>query len=124
MTRVPADHEVPPEVRSYAEALPAGHRLLFDHLQGLILAERPDATPVISYRIPVYKVGRLHVGLNAGRRDGVTLTTTSPDHIEEFRRRHPRFATNKASIRFRVGDEIPDDDVRAVVRRATTPATG
>jgi uncharacterized protein YdhG (YjbR/CyaY superfamily) len=110
---------LPADVQAYVDALDAGHRRLFDHLQDLILHELPDAEVVISYQIPLYKVGRLHVGLNARRADGITLTTTSPDHIEAFRRRHPGFKTNKASIQFRLDDELPDDDIRDVIRRAT-----
>lgn len=60
--------------------------------------------------IPLYKVRR-HVGLNAGRPGGITLTTTSPDHIEGFRRRHPEFKTHKASIQFGLKDDLPEDDI-------------
>ena len=106
------------EVQAYIDALDPEHRTLFDHLHELILGELPDTDVVISYQIPIYRIGRRHVELNAGRRDGVTLTTTSPDHIEAFRRQHPEFKTNKASIQFRLSDAVPDDDVRAVIRRA------
>lgn len=112
--------ELSGEVQEYIDALDAAHRRLFDHLHHLILDELPDAQVVISYKIPLYKVGRRHVGLNARRPDGVTLTTTSPDHIDAFRRRHPGFKTNKASIQFRLDDELPDDDIRDVIRRATS----
>ena len=108
------------DVRDYIDALDPPHRRLFDRLHDLILSVVPDAEIVISYRIPLYRLGRRHVGLNAGRADGVTLTTTSPDHIEAFRRRHPQFKTNKASIQFRFDDELPDDDIKDVIRRATT----
>jgi hypothetical protein len=111
--------ELPPEVQAHIDALPATHRPLFDRLHALILDELPDAEVVISYRIPLYKVGKRHVGLNTRRADGVTLTTTSPEHIEAFRRAHPQFRTNKASIVFGLDDEIPEEAVREVIRRAT-----
>jgi uncharacterized protein YdhG (YjbR/CyaY superfamily) len=110
--------EVPADVQAYVDALDPAHRRLFDHLHRLVLEEVPDADVVISYQIPLYRRGGRHVGLNARRPDGVTLTATSPDHIEEFRRRHPEFRTGKASIRFGLADELPDDDIREVVRRA------
>ena len=93
---------------------------MFAHLPDLTLVPLPDASVVISYRMPMYRVGRRHVGLNAGRPNGVTLTTTAPDHIEEFRRRHPEFKANKASIQFGFDDGLPDDDIRDVIRRATS----
>jgi uncharacterized protein YdhG (YjbR/CyaY superfamily) len=112
--------ELPDDVQAYIDALDPAHRGLFDRLQRLIVEEIPDADVVISYQIPLYRRGRRHVGLNARRPDGVTLTATSPDHIEEFHRRHPEFRTGKASIQFRLADELPEDDIREVVRRAVT----
>jgi hypothetical protein len=64
-------------VRAYIDRLGPEHRRLFDRLQDLILAVVPDAQVVISYQIPLYKVGKLHVGLSARRAGGVTLTTNS-----------------------------------------------
>lgn len=110
---------LPDDVQAYVDGLDPAHRRLFDRLHRLIVDELPDAQIVMAYQIPLYKVGRRHVGLNAGRRDGVMLTTTSPDHIEEFRRRHPQFKTNKASIQFRLDDQLPEDDITDVIRRAT-----
>ncbi len=111
---------LPDDVREYIDALDPSHRRLFDQLHDLILSVVPFAELAMSYQIPLYKVGRHHVGLNAGRTGGVTLTTTSPDHIEAFKRRHPQFKTNKASIQFRFDDELPDDDIKDVIRRATS----
>jgi uncharacterized protein YdhG (YjbR/CyaY superfamily) len=105
-------------VEEYVEGLGAPQRRLFEQLQALILDELPEAEIVISYQIPLYKVGKLHVGLSARRAGGVTLTTTSSTHIEAFKERHPQFKTNKASIQFDIGDELPEADIRDVVRRA------
>jgi hypothetical protein len=110
---------LPPEVERYVAALDEPHRRLFDHLHGLILDELPDAEVVFSYQIPMYKVGKRRVGLSAHRAGGVTLTTTAPEYIEGFKQAHPGFTTNKASIQFDFDDEIPDDAVRDVIRRAT-----
>lgn len=115
-----ARRDLPEDVRAYIDALDPAHRRLFDRLHRLVLEEVPDADVVISYQIPLYRRGRRHVGLNARRPDGVTLTATSPDHIEEFRRRHPEFKTGKASIQFGLADVLPEDDIRDVVRRAVT----
>ena len=120
LERVARQAGLPDDVRAYIDGLDGPHRQLFDHLHELILGEVPDASVVISYRMPMYKIGGRHVGLNAGRPNGVTLTTTAPEHIAEFRRRHPEFKTNKASIQFGFDDELPDDDIRDVIRRATS----
>ena len=115
-----AGPRVSAEAAAFIAQVPDPDRPLFDRLHALILDERPDADVVISYGIPLYKVGKRHVGLNPRRVGGVTLTTTSPDHIEAFRRRHPGFRTNVASIRFDRADDLPEADVREVIRRATS----
>jgi uncharacterized protein YdhG (YjbR/CyaY superfamily) len=109
-----------PDVAAYIEALDPGHRKLFDELHELILETIPEAEVRISYQIPLYKVGKLHVGLNTRGAGLVTLTTTSPDHVAGFKAKYPAFKTGKASIQFRFGDELPRDGIRDVVRRATS----
>ncbi len=110
---------LPADVQAYIDAVPATSRAQFDRLHEIIMDELPDAEVVISYQMPLYKVGKRHVGLNASRPTGVTLTATSPDHIEPFRQRYPQFPTNKASIPFQLDDELPEEGIREVIRRAT-----
>jgi hypothetical protein len=38
-------------VRQYVDAIPSGHRALFDRLHRLILAAHPDAAVVLSYNM-------------------------------------------------------------------------
>ena len=104
-------------VQGYVDAIPAGQRPLFDRLQSLILELYPEAEVVISYQIPTYKAkaGRVSLGLWKG---GVSLYTTDPRHIEDFKARHPAVKTGKASLNFKVTDELPEPDVRDVVERA------
>ena len=44
-------------VRAYIDAIAPEHRPLFDRLHRLVLETHPDATLVLSYQIPTYKVG-------------------------------------------------------------------
>jgi uncharacterized protein YdhG (YjbR/CyaY superfamily) len=101
----------------YIDAIPPEQRPLFDRLQSLILELYPDAEIVISYQIPTYKAagGRVSLGL---WKEGVSLYTTDPQHIDEFKSQHPAIKTGKASLNFRVTDELPENDVKKVVNRA------
>ncbi|HEX4016209.1 MAG TPA: hypothetical protein VHX15_05675 [Frankiaceae bacterium] len=45
-------------VQHYIEQIPAEHRPLFDRIHALILEVRPDASVVISYQMPTYKIGK------------------------------------------------------------------
>jgi uncharacterized protein YdhG (YjbR/CyaY superfamily) len=104
-------------VQRYIDAIPPEQRSLFDRLQSLILELYPDAEIVISYQIPTYKAagGRVSLGL---WKEGVSLYTTDPQHIDEFKSQHPAIKTGKASLNFRVTDELPENDVKKVVNRA------
>jgi uncharacterized protein YdhG (YjbR/CyaY superfamily) len=112
--------EMPADVVAYIEAVDPEHRKLFDELHELILETIPEAEVRISYQIPLYEAGKLHVGLNARAAGLVTLTTTSPDHIAGFKAKYPALKTGKASIQFRFGDELPRDGISDVIRQATS----
>jgi uncharacterized protein YdhG (YjbR/CyaY superfamily) len=104
-------------VQSYIDTIPEEQRPLFDRLQELILELYPDAEIVISYQVPTYKArgGRVSLGL---WKDGVSLYTTDPQHIEAFKSRHPKVKTGKASLNFKVADDLPEQDLRQVIERA------
>src|SRR5260370_39717899 len=61
-----------PAVVEYVNAIPPAHRPLFDRIHLLILDTCPDATVVLSYKMPTYQIGirRLHLG---ARKHGVSL---------------------------------------------------
>jgi uncharacterized protein YdhG (YjbR/CyaY superfamily) len=103
-----------PEVQSYIDAIPERQRGLFDRLQGLILELYPNAEIKISYRIPSYKVGRRRVYLGLWK-GGVSLHAIS---VADFKQQHPSIKTGRGSLNFKLTDEVPEGDVREVIRRA------
>jgi uncharacterized protein YdhG (YjbR/CyaY superfamily) len=109
-------------VQTYIDAIPADRKPLFDRLQSLILELYPDAEIVISYQIPTYKARGERISLGLWEK-GVSLYTTDPQHIENFRSRHPTIKTGKASLNFKLTDELPEDDIREVIRQAIQRAS-
>ncbi|SRR6266581_4596874 len=108
-------------VQAYIDRIPPEHRPLFDRLHHLILAEHPDATVVLSYQIPTYKVGRrrLHLGV---WKHGVSIYGWG-DRDAGFASRHAELRTSKGTIRLRPEDaaSIPDDEFSDLVRAALEP---
>jgi uncharacterized protein YdhG (YjbR/CyaY superfamily) len=104
-------------VERYLDAIPAEQKPLFDRLQSLILGLYPEAEIVISYQIPTYKArgGRVSLGL---WKNGVSLYTTDPQYIERFRSEHPTIKAGKASLNFKLSDELPEKDLGEVIKRA------
>jgi uncharacterized protein YdhG (YjbR/CyaY superfamily) len=103
-----------PAVQQYIDAIPDAHRPLFDRLHWLILELYPDAEVTISYQIPSYKVGgrRVYLGL---WKNGVSLHAVD---VGTFKQRHPSIKTGKGSLNFKLSDELPEADIREVIKRA------
>jgi uncharacterized protein YdhG (YjbR/CyaY superfamily) len=107
------------DVRDYVNAIPAGQRPLFDRLHRLVLEAHPDATVVLSYQMPTYKVGRRRLFLGVWKH-GVSIYGWDQGRDAGFTARHPELKTSKGTIQLRPDDAaaIPDDEFRDLVRAA------
>jgi hypothetical protein len=106
-------------VRAYIDAIAPEHRPLFDRLHRLVLETRPDATLVLSYQIPTYKVGRRRLFLGVWKH-GVSIYGWDQGRDAGFIARHPGLKTGKGTIQLRPDDAagITDDEFRDLVRAA------
>jgi uncharacterized protein YdhG (YjbR/CyaY superfamily) len=106
-------------VRDYIEAIPPEHRPLFDRLHRLVLETHPDATVVLSYQIPTYKVGRNRLFIGVWKH-GVSIYGWRQGRDAGFTARHPELKTGKGTIQLRsdTAAGIPDDELRELVRSA------
>ena len=106
-------------VRTYIDGIAAENRPLFDRLHGLILTAYPDATVVLSYRIPAYKVGRRRLYVGAWKH-GVSVYGWQQGRETDFTSRHPTLKTSKGTIQLRSSDaaDITDDELLDLVRAA------
>lgn len=118
----PTEHPDPrltDEVRAYLAGIPAAHRPLFDRLHQLILSAHPDATVVLSYRMPTYRVGDRRIHLGAWRH-GISIYGWRQDDDGGFVTRHPTLKTSTGTIRLRPEDAagIPDEELLGLLRPA------
>lgn len=102
---------------TYIDAIAPARRPLFDRVHDLILATHPDASVVISYQIPTYKVGDRRLYLGAWRH-GISLYGWQEGDDAGFAVRHPELVTGKGTIRLRPEDaaQITDDELVDLVR--------
>jgi uncharacterized protein YdhG (YjbR/CyaY superfamily) len=107
------------DVRDYVNAIPPGQRPLFDRLHRLVLEAHPDATVVLSYRMPTYKVGRRRLFLGVWKH-GVSIYGWDHGRDAGFTARHPGLKTSRGTIQLRpdAAAAIPDDEFRDLVRAA------
>ena len=114
------------DVRAYIDAIDPGHRHLFDRLHRLVLEAHPEATVVLSYQMPTYKVGRNRLFLAAWSH-GISIYGWQRGRDAGFTDRHPGLRTSKGTIQLRPEDAeaIPDDEFRALAEAALDdrPAT-
>ena len=110
-----------PNVMEYVNAIPPGHRALFDRVQRLVLDACPEAEIVFLYKMPTYKVGkrRLHVAVWA---HGVSVYGWKAHGDGGFTQRHPETQTSSGTIRLTVeiASTIKDDEIRTLARSALT----
>jgi uncharacterized protein YdhG (YjbR/CyaY superfamily) len=116
--RHPHDRSVPPEVEAYIAGVPADQRALFERLHRLVLDTLPEARVTISYNMPAYVVDGGRVSLSSGQA-GVSIATTVPEPIAAFKAKHQQFKTGKVTVQLPSDAELPEDDLRALVREAT-----
>jgi hypothetical protein len=111
--------QVDEEVRGYIDAIPAGHRPLFDRLHRLIVSARPDVTVSISYKMPAYRAGDRRVYLAAWKH-GISVYGWRKDDDGGFVARHPGLKTSTGTIRLRPEDAagITDEEFLGLFRGA------
>ncbi len=109
-------------VGDYIDAIPPTHRPLFDRLHRLVLEDHPEATMMLSYNMPTFKVGdrRLYVGV---WKHWVSLYGWEQDRDGGFTARHPKLTTGKGTIQLPpdVAAGLPDEELRDLVRAALGP---
>jgi uncharacterized protein YdhG (YjbR/CyaY superfamily) len=108
-------------VQGYIEAIDPQNRPLFDRVHGLIMAAYPEATVVLSYKMPTYRVGARRLNLGVWKH-GVSLYG-SRGRDAGFTARHPALRTSKGTIQLRPEDAagISDAELTALIRAALEP---
>jgi uncharacterized protein YdhG (YjbR/CyaY superfamily) len=106
-----------PDVQAYIESGSAGQQKLYRSLETLISDLFPDLKCVMSAQIPTYRGPKGWIALGYSEED-VTLYTEGPQHVSEFRKRHPEIKSGKSSITFKTGEDLPNADIAQVVRHA------
>jgi uncharacterized protein YdhG (YjbR/CyaY superfamily) len=103
------------EVDEYLGGLPSETRAALERLRATIRAAAPDATEVISYRVPTFKHHGGLVGF-AGFEGHCSFFVMSPEVMEAHAEELAPYDTAKATIRFAPDQRLPDALVRKLVK--------
>jgi uncharacterized protein YdhG (YjbR/CyaY superfamily) len=102
------------EVDEYLAGLPKETRDALERLRATIRAAAPDATEVISYRVPTFKHHGGLVGF-AGFESHCSFFVMSPEAMEAHADELEPYDTAKATIRFAPDQPLPDALVKKLV---------
>ena len=109
-------------VRAYVDGLDHDGRALFDRFHALVLAEHPEATTELSYKMPTYVVGEhsLHVGV---WKHGLSLYGWSAGRDGGFCDRYPQLCGDRGTLKLPHRDMagIPDEHLRELIRAVFAP---
>lgn len=105
------------DLDSYLDAIPPARRARFDAIRALIAELYPEASESMRYKMPTYEYEQGWIAL-ANQKSYISVYTCSAEHIAAFRQRHPALKTGTGCINFRDRDDIPLDDLKAVISSA------
>lgn len=105
------------DVERFFESVPEASKLYFNQMHELVMQLYPEATIKVSYGIPIYKARTGWVGLGYWK-DGVSIYTNGPEHLAEFRAKHPKVKGGKGSLNFKNTEALPLEDLSLVIVHA------
>jgi hypothetical protein len=105
------------EMTAYINSVSDERRQLYARLEGLVHELYPEAELVKSYGIPKYQIKTGGIFLNYWK-GGVSMHGGGTDLLEDFKVKYPQIKTGKGGINFKVGDEIPESEVRTFITNA------
>ena len=110
-------------INEYIAEFPAAIQEKLEELRALIRESAPDATETISYAIPTFDLGGRHLVHFAGYAKHVGLYP-APSGIEAFRKELEPYKSGKGSVQFPLGQPLPADLIRRIVRFRVEGNTG
>lgn len=113
----------PKTVEEYVARVPEASRRTFDKLRAVIRAAvPPEATEIISYRIPALKTKRVLVWYAAFSKHCSLFPTASI--IEQFKSELEDYSKSKGTLQFPLDKPLPTALIKKVVKARVAEAEG
>jgi hypothetical protein len=110
------------EVSAYIDTVSDERKPMYEKLQSLVVELYPDVRIVMTSQIPTYRAKSGWIGLGYSEK-GVSLYTSGPQHLADFRKEHPDIKAGKNSVDFNSTEDIPEEAVRKIIRSAIEEPT-
>ena len=106
-------------VAKYFKSIPDKRQGKIEQLHRLITDLFPEVVVTMKYKMPTYETKQGWTAL-ANQKRYYSLYTCGAKHLETFKLKNPGIKTGKGCINFKDSDELPLEDLKAVIRSAMT----
>lgn len=103
-------------VDQYIAAQPQDVQKALKGVRSAIRKALPNATEVIAYSMPTYKLGNVTVLHFAAWKDHYALYLSTKPIVAEFQRELQGYKVDKGTIRFSSADPVPEKLIERIVR--------
>lgn len=115
MGKADASRHAPEEVDAYLMGLPDNYRSSLLRVRRIVRDVAPESTERVSYKIPIFRLGRDLVGISA-RKTHCALHTMSPPLMEAMAEELKGVEVSGATIHFTPDSPLPRDLIERIVR--------
>ena len=102
------------DIDEYIEDFPANVQKILQRIRKTIQKAAPDATEVISYQMPAFKLNRVLVYF-AGYQNHISLYP-APRGAAEFKKELAEYAGGKGTVQFPLDQPVPYDLITRIVK--------
>lgn len=101
----------------YLKNIPSQRKQIFLELLDLVKTMYPNSNSSMKYKMPTFTNGDGWVAI-ANQKNYISLYTCSPEHLEEFKKRHPKVKTGKGCVNIQDSDDFPVAELASVITSA------
>ena len=120
------------DIDAFIEGSPKEAQPKLRELRRIIRALAPGAEEVISYRMPVYKLGGQPLVGFAGFKNHIGFYPMSGSFLDGYKIELEKYVSSKGAVRFPIAEPLPvslikrmiKDRTKSLVRGATKPPSG
>jgi len=102
-------------IDEYIAGFPPATQQALQRMRAIVHEEAPDATETISYAIPTFDLNGKHLVHFAGFERHIGFYPT-PTGMEALKEELAGYKTGKGSVQFSLGQPLPEDLIRRIVR--------
>ena len=115
MSKPTASRHAPEEIDAYLAALPDDVRSSLERVRSIVREAAPDCTERVSYRIPIFRLGKDLVGM-AAHKNHCSLHSMSPSLMTTMSEQLKGVRVSGATIHFTPEDPLPRGLIKSIVR--------